>query len=125
MGLIDNKGIVYLNDSDGKAVEVARMKFGEYFDPIEATTPEITYIEIDNPVQFVTDVFYFKKDEEGMVFNCLRTDETTMRLLEIYMTNIQDEHCTPEQLLTNVIQKFFVELKGYQIPDVVFAKYER
>ena len=125
MGLIDNKGIVYLNDSDGKAVEVARMKFGEYFDPIEATTPEITYIEIDNPVQFVTDVFYFKKDEEGMVFNCLRTDETTMRLLEIYMTNIQDEHCTPEQLLTNVIQKFFLEKMGYQIPDVVFAKYER
>ena len=71
MALIDNKGIVHLINDDGEAVEVARIEFSEYYNKQDGTTPAITALHIDNPTQYVTDVFYFLSDEdtERVLFN--------------------------------------------------------
>lgn len=127
MALIDNNGIVHLINDDGKAVEVARIEFSEYYNKQDGTTPAITALHIDNPTQYVTDVFYFLSDEETerVLFNSIKTNEDTMQLIELYMNLMSRDKITLNVFLAEVIKQFFIEHLGYQIPETVYSKYER
>jgi hypothetical protein len=98
MALIDTNGQVHLIDSDGKVVEVARIEFSEYYNTQDGTTPAITVLEIKNPVQFVTDTFYLLSDEdsEKVLFNSIKTNETTMPLMELYVNLMSRDKITFE-----------------------------
>lgn len=127
MALIDNNGKVHLLNDDGKAVEVASIEFAEYYNKENGTTPGITVLRIDNPVQYQTDVFYFLTDEdnEKVLFNSIKTNETTMPLIELYMKLMSREKITFDLFLAEVVKDFFIEHLGYDIPEVVYGQYER
>ena len=127
MALIDNNGQVHLIDSDGKAVEVALIEFSEYYNKQDGTTPAITVLNIDNPVQYVTDTFYFLsyEDNERVLFNSIKTNETTMPLIELYMDLMSRDKITFEVFLAEVVKQFFIQHQGYEIPEVVYARYDK
>jgi len=127
MTLIDNNGTVHLINDDNKAVEVARIEFSEYYNKENGTTPGITALFIDNPVQYVTDTFYFLSDEdnERVLFNSIKTNEDTMPLIELYMNLMSRDKITFDTFLTEVVKQFFIENQGYELPEVVYSKYER
>lgn len=127
MALIDNNGKVHLIDTDGKAVEVARIDFSEYYNKQDGTTPAITVLSIDNPVQYVTDVFYFLSDEdnERILFNSINTNEETMPLIELYMNLMSRDKITFDEFLAQVVEQFFIKHQGYEIPEVIYSRYDK
>lgn len=127
MALIDNNGQVHLIDADGKAVEVARIEFAEYYNKQDGITPAITALHIDNPVQYITDTFYFlsNEDTERVLFNSIKTNETTMPLIELYMALMSRDKISIDVFLSEVVQNFFIKHQGYEIPEVVYARYDK
>lgn len=127
MAILDSNGKLHLIDSDGKVVEVACIQFSEYYNKEDETTPAITVLEINNPVQFVTDTFYFlsNDDNERVLFNSIKTNEGTMPLIELYMNLMSRDIITFDVFLAEIVKQFFIGHLGYEIAEVVYSKYER
>jgi hypothetical protein len=119
MALLDNNGQVHLLNAEGQTVEVARIEFSEYYNKDEGTTPAITVLEINNPIQSVTDTFYFLSDDdsERVLFNAINTNEETMPLIELYMSLMSRDAITFEQLLAEVIENYFVKELNYKVSE--------
>ena len=125
MSLIDNNGQVHLTNSKGQTIEVARISFAEYYNKEDGTTPGITALQITNPIQNVTDIFYFlsEEDTERVLFNSIKTNESTMPLIELYMQLMSRDKISFEEFLREVIQNYFISVLGYDIPEAVYSQY--
>lgn len=115
MSILNSSGSIYMMADGNKSVEVIKVLFSEYYNPIAGTTPQQIQVSIYNPKLNTTDTFYFLNNRNGIIYNSIQTNETAMPLIELYMSLIPNNDITPQQLILSVLKQYFISKAGYRL----------